>query len=183
MFALFLAVMLVVSVAGGALAQCGGNCGDPACPEYLPKNDTIKVCYSVVPLTGLLITEECLTLCTYIGCESSFGDLTMPSGNNTGTFNYKAIATGANVRKIVGKLLQSMETDVSLHLNLAAPGAFGASAGEKALTMVNQDFVTGLSKMCVQDGTGTLRLAAGMNAEAINNKCVDVQLTIMDQAS
>lgn len=182
LFTMFLAVMLLVSLAGVALAETGGCPGCDPCPEFLPKDDTIKVCYTVVPLTGLMIVEDCLELCAYIGCESSFGDLTNPVGNSTGTFNYKAIATGANVRKIVGKLLQEMNTGVSLSLELGTPGGYGSSLGEKKLTTAEKDFVRGLKKMCVQDGIGTLRLSAGMNAEA-GGDCVDVQLTIMDQAS
>ena len=176
LFAMFLAVMLVVSLAGVVMAEemavLGGGCPPDPCPDFLQKFDTLKVNYEVVPLTSIDILTRDVQLCSYIGCESGCG---LPQ-----TFNYKAIATGSTMRKIVGKIQSVLPAGLTLSAIVNRPDSSGTSEGWQPLTTSDVDLVKGISKMCWANGTGQVKLCASNEASAVTSSVV-MQLTIMDQ--
>ena len=175
---MLLAVAFVLLGVGVAFAEEMATMGGgypptpPGCPE-LPKSDTLKINWSVVPKTTIDITEDNLNICVYIGCKQW--------ESSKKTFNYKAEATGMGLRKIVGSLGSALPNDVQLKLDLKRPDSIGTSTGMQTLSTSNVDLVKNLQKLCLSNGTGDVYLSAGPNAEK-GNGMVILQLTIMDQA-
>ena len=175
MVTMLLAVLFVVSLAGGALATLDCNL---SCPDVLPKTGTVRVNYNVVPLTGLWACDS-VSLCTYIGCPS-MADL----DGRAKEFEYAAIATGCGLRKITGEIASVLPTDVDLKIKLkapTAPGSSGTSAGWVMMETTPHDLVTGIEKLCLDSTKGYAVLSAGPNA-CKGSGCVVMTLTILDQA-
>lgn len=175
MVTMLLAVLFVVSLAGGALATLDCNL---SCPDVLPKTGTVRVNYNVVPLTGLWACDS-VSLCTYIGCPS-MADL----DGRAKEFEYAAIATGCGLRKITGEIASVLPTDVNLKVKLKAPtatGSSGTSAGWVMMETTPHDLVTGIEKLCLDSTKGYAVLSAGPDA-CKGSGCVVMTLTIMDQA-
>ncbi len=168
MVTMLLAVLFLVSLAGAVMAT-EVNC----CPDFLPKFDTLRVNYEVVPLTGLEICTEDISLCTYIGCTQDMFGLGKP-------FSYKAIATGSCMRKIVGCIQSALPAEVSLWTNVGRPDSRGTSTGWNELTTSPVDLVKDINKLCMSNGVGLVTLGATADACA-ESGCVVMQLTIMDQ--
>lgn len=177
-FVMILAVVILTLGVGAAFADemevLGGGCPpvDPGCPA-LPNFDTLKVNWQVVPMSTIKITERELNLCVYIGCCEWLG--------KAKEIHYSAVATGSDLRKIVGAVQTALPTDVGLHVNLRRPDSVGTSQGWKELSTIPVDLVTGISKLCIGYGTGQVALSAGPNA-AKGSGSVVMQLTILDQA-
>ncbi len=164
---MLLAVTLVVSLAGVVMAETS------CCPDFLPKFDTLRVNYEVVPLTGIEICTEDVSLCTYIGCTQDMWSVAK-------SFNYKAIATGSCMRKIVGSIQSTLPAEIALWAHLGRPASRGTSTGPKELSTSDVDLVKDINKLCLSNGTGKVALAVTPDACAATG-CVVMQLTIMDQ--
>ncbi|NLB82996.1 MAG: hypothetical protein GX791_01990 [Synergistaceae bacterium] len=176
LFAMFLAVMLVVSLAGVALATCPPECPpNEGCPPMGNTSDSIIVGYKDVPITNIEIDKDNIALCTYIGCD--------PCSSNYGQkgINYTVTATGCAVRKIVGELSDNLPAHLVLAANLDAP-AGATSAGWVDLSMAQKTLVSGVTKLCKTMLPMKLRLGAGADACAVDG-CVTLTLTIMDQSA
>jgi len=177
-FVMILAVVILALGVGAAFAEemevMGGGCPpvDPGCPA-LPNFDTLKVNWQVVPMSTIKITERELNLCVYIGCCEWLG--------KAKEIHYSAVATGSDLRKIVGAVQTALPTDVGLHVNLRRPDSVGTSQGWKELSTIPVDLVTGISKLCIGYGTGQVALSAGPNAVKGSGSVI-MQLTILDQA-
>ena len=178
---LILAVVILTLGVGAAFAEEAGiepmgfcpPFGDPGC-DPLPNSDTLKVNWSVVPKTTIkILGNKELDLCVYIGCIE---------GSGTGkTFKYTAVATGSDLRKIVGKLQTGLPPHVGLKMNLSRPDGIGQSMGFKQLSTTDVDLVKNIKMLCTGNGTGEVQLTAGPTASKGSGIAI-VQLTILDQA-
>ncbi|NLK30255.1 MAG: hypothetical protein GX305_04275 [Aminobacterium colombiense] len=164
-FLLLAIVAMVVFVASAVFAEEAPMTLEEAgfevnrCPEMCTPFDTLKINWKVIPINCLQIKQEEICMQTYIGCTYGWCD--------EECIWYSVIATGTDVRKIVGKINANMPDHVSLWAKLNAP--YGTSAvGTPHWTILSTeyvDLVTGLSKVCGNWGKGGLKLCAGPDAE------------------